>query len=222
MVRHLEREVKGRWRALVRKSGIMRCKTFDTMSSAKTWATKIEAEVDGYRASGKFSAGKVFIGDLIQRYTAEIYPLKPYGRNKQAELAKMEREIGKLPSGAGLLTSDDLERYYEKRTKEGAGPTVVSDSLCYLGAVLKVARYKWKLDAELEAVKEAKSNLALVGLSGKSNNRDRRVTTDEIVALTGHFRGKSRGFIPMADIIEFAVGTGMRLGEICWLQVGRL
>ena len=39
---------------------------------AKTWATKIEAEVDGYRASGKFSAGKVFIGDLIQRYTAEI------------------------------------------------------------------------------------------------------------------------------------------------------
>jgi integrase len=210
--------INGRWRALIRKSGITRCKTFDTKSAAKTWSTKVEAEVDGYRATGKFSAGKVSIGDLIQRYTAEIYPLKPYGRNKQAELGKLEREIGRMPSGAGLLTSGDLERYYDKRTQEGAGPTVVSGSLCYLGAVLKVARYRWKLDTALEAVKEAKSNLALVGLSGKSNNRDRRVKTDEIVALTAHFRGKNRGFIPMADIIEFALATGMRLGEICRIR----
>lgn len=209
-------KLDGRWRALIRKSGVMRCKTFDTKSAAKTWATRIEAELEGYRASGKFSAGKIRLEELIQRYTKEVYPHKPYGRSKQRELAKLEREIGALP--AGMLTTPDLTRYYTKRIAEGAGPVSVAASLAYLGRVLRIARDLWHLDVPFEPVREAKSALALVGKAGRSNSRDRRVTDDEISKLTAHFRAKEQRLIPMADLIEFAVATGMRLGEICRIR----
>ncbi|HUG77721.1 MAG TPA: hypothetical protein VML57_09575, partial [Burkholderiales bacterium] len=191
-------KLNGRWRALIRKSGIARCMTFDTKGAATTWATKIEAEFDGYRSTGKFSASKVSLGDLIQRYTTEIYPMKPYGRSKQWELAKLEREIGTLP--AGMLTASDLTRYYTKRIAEGAGPVSVAASLAYLGRVLRIARELWHLDVPLEPVREAKSAMSLLGKSGRSNERDRRVSTAEIVALTQHFRAKDQRVIPMADV----------------------
>lgn len=205
--------LNGKWRALIRKAGIVRCKTFDTKGAASTWATKIEAELDGYRASGKFNARKITLAELIKKYTAEVYPLKPYGRSKQRELAKIESEIGTLP--VGMLTTPDLTRYYAQRIADGAGPVTVAASLAYLGRVLRVARDLWHLDVPLEPVREAKSALALVGKAGRSKRRDRRTSTAEIVALTKHLRAKEQREIPMADIIEFALATGMRLGEIC-------
>jgi hypothetical protein len=102
-------KLNGRWRALVRKAGVYRCSTFDTKGAARSWATKLEAEIDGYRASGKFSARRITLADLIQKHAAEVYPLKPYGVTKQRELSKIEREIGMLP--AGMLTAADLTRY---------------------------------------------------------------------------------------------------------------
>lgn len=209
-------EINGRWRALIRKSGIVRCKTFDTKGAAKTWATRMEADIDGYRVRGKFSAGKVTIGELINKYTADIYPIKPYGRSKQRELAKLEREIGELP--AGIHTSNDLTRYYTRRIQEGAGPVTIAASLFYLGRVLRIAREVWHLDVPLEPVQEAKSAMALLGKAGRSNSRDRPVKAEEIAALTSYFRAKEQRVLPMADIIEFAVGTAMRLGEICRIR----
>jgi integrase len=83
---------------------------------------------------------------------------------------------------------------------------------------MKVARNKWKYDVAVEAVREARANLALFGRAGKSNNRDRRVSAAEIVAITAHLRAKEQRVIPMADIVEFALATGMRLGEICRIR----
>jgi integrase len=209
-------KLNGRWRALVRKAGVYRCSTFDTKGAAKTWATKLEAELDGYRATGKFDARRITLADLIQRHTAEVYPLKPYGVTKQRELAKLEREIGTLP--AGMLTAADLTRYYARRVTEGAGPVTISASLAYLGRVLRIARDLWHYDVPLDPIREARSALALVGRAGKSKRRDRRVTNAEIAKLTKHFRAKRQKSIPMADIIEFAVASGMRLGEICRIE----
>jgi integrase len=209
-------KLNGRWRALVRKAGVYRCSTFDTKGAARTWATKLEAEIDGYRASGKFSAKRITLADLIQKHTAEVYPLKPYGVTKQRELAKIEREIGTLP--AGMVTAADLTRYYGRRVTEGAGPVTISASLAYLGRVLRIARDLWHYDVPLEPIREARSALALVGRAGKSMRRDRRVTDAEIAKLTKHFRRKQQRSIPMADLIEFALASGMRLGEICRIE----
>lgn len=209
-------KLNGRWRALIRKAGIMRCQTFSTKGAANTWATKVESEIDGYRATGKFNARKVSLAELIRRYTVEVYPLKPYGRSKQRELAKLEAEIGALP--AGMLTTPDLTRYYTKRIADGAGPVTIAASLSYLGRMIRVARDLWHLDVPFEPVREAKSALALVGKAGRSNRRDRRTNAAEIMALTSYFRAKDQRTIPMADIIEFALATGMRLGEICRIR----
>ncbi len=172
-------KLNGRWRALVRKAGVTRCKTFDTKGAANTWATKVEHEIDGHRANGKFSATKVPIGALIKKYVKEVYPLKPWGTSKERELAKLERGIGHLPSG--MLTAADLTRYLSWRIADGAGQVTVSASLSYLGCVIRIARDLWHYDVPLGPIREAKSALALVGQAGKSNRRDRRVSPTEIV-----------------------------------------
>lgn len=55
----------GRWRALVRNAGVYRCSTFDTKGAARTWATELEGEIEGYRASGKFNSKRITLADLI-------------------------------------------------------------------------------------------------------------------------------------------------------------
>jgi integrase len=77
-------KLDGRWRALVRKAGVTRCKTFDTKGAANTWATKVEHEIDGYRATGKFSATKVSIGALIrQPHHHDLGPKAPAGQDRE-------------------------------------------------------------------------------------------------------------------------------------------
>lgn len=158
-------KVNGRWGARIRKSGFKDCKTFDTKGAAKAWATKEEAKIDGYRATGKLNARGLRLADLIKHHTEEIYPLKPYGRSKQHELAKLAREIGGLPA---KFTAPDLSRWYTKRIPEGAGPVVVAASLSYLGKVLRIARDLWHLDVSLESVRESKSALSLADSVGRS------------------------------------------------------
>ena len=76
------------------------------------------AEIDGYRASGKFNARKITLADLIERHTEEVYPLERTGPRSSAS-SRSEREIGMLP--AGMLTAADLTLYYGKRVTERAG-----------------------------------------------------------------------------------------------------
>jgi integrase len=54
-----------------------------------------------------------------------------------------------------------------------------------------------------------------LGLVGKSNERDRRPSEDEIGVLLKHFESKSnRQQIPLARVIKFAIATAMRQEEI--------
>jgi integrase len=69
------------------------------------------------------------------------------------------------------------------------------------------------------AVSNVRARLAHLGVSTKSRERTRRPTIEEIDNLCRHFRAKgSRQRVPMVDVIQFAVATAMRLGEIIDLE----
>lgn len=53
---------------------------------------------------------------------------------------------------------------------------------------------------------------------GRSFERDRRPTDDEIELLLEHFDNKSNAIIPMARIVRFAIATAMRQEEICKIE----
>jgi integrase len=205
----------GRCRASVRKSGHKHSKTFATRAAAKAWADAIERQVDELRASGVMQARGLTLGDLIERYIVELYPLKPWGRSKTADLARLKKELGDIPAGA--LTSFHITQHFRKRHADGAGAVVISGQLGYLVGVLRVARTLWHLDVPLQAAIDARSALQKIRLVGKSQHRERRVSDAELKKLIAYFKTLLSA-VPMGDILRFCLASAMRISEVCRLE----
>jgi len=206
-----------RVRALVRKAGQTRCATFGTKAAAKDWAAKVERELEQLKATGVMEARGITLGDLIDRYNRELYPAKPWGRSKSADLARLKRDLGNRPAAG--LTSFALTEYFRKRAEDGSGPVVVSAQAGYLVGVLTVARTVWHLDVPVQAAQDARTGLAKVRLIGKAKRRDRRVTDTEfasIVTALGDIEEDSA--VPMVDIARFCMASAMRISEVCRLR----
>jgi integrase len=66
-----------------------------------------------------------------------------------------------------------------------------------------------------EQVDLARTALKRLGLVGKSQERERRPTGDELVALFEYFRPGDKTCFPLERIIKYAIASCMRLNEIC-------
>ncbi len=74
------------------------------------------------------------------------------------------------------------------------------------------------LDISPEPVDLVHVALKLFGLIGKCTERDRRPSTDELNRLFCCFDDNERLTLLMSRIVKFAVGTAMRLDEICRVE----
>ena len=65
------------YRAKIRIKGYpAQSKTFDRLTDARRWASRIQAEIQEGRACPKAAAAKHTLGDLIDRYIREFLPKK--------------------------------------------------------------------------------------------------------------------------------------------------
>jgi hypothetical protein len=94
------------------------------------------------------------LGDLIDRYIRELYPLRAWGRTKSADLARLKEDLGHLR--ADTLTSAHFTDHFRERYAEGAGAVVISAQIGYLIGVLRVARTLWHLDVALQGALDAR------------------------------------------------------------------
>jgi integrase len=212
-----------RWQAQVRKPGApAQSKNFDTNAAAKHWAVQLEAKIDAGETTGRMVGT---LGDLLDRYQREVDPIKRFGRSKVGSLRVLKTGLGTVRLRD--LTVQRIIAYARKRQEAGAGPVTVAVDLSYLATVLRTARALWRLSVDEHPVKDAREALRMVGLIAKSRRRNRRPTSVEIERLCLYWRESSRQTIPMADLTEFAIASGMRLGEICRIrwrdldQIGR-
>ncbi|WP_061943005.1 site-specific integrase [Collimonas pratensis] len=211
-----------RWRARVRKQGFPAVsEMFDTKARAQEWASKVESDMRALKFQDERIISDLTLGTLIDRYTEEIGAKKPFGKNKTAVLASLKTALGDvlLPN----LTSDRLVNYIAMRStgtaeRPGAGGVTIAIDLTYLGGVLKTAKQLWRLPVNLDAVAAARANMDYLGLSTRSEERQRRPTLGEIESLCAHFDAKKRQRVPMSELIHFAIGTAMRIGEIIRLK----
>ena len=91
--------------------GINKCQTFATKSAARTWVTRIEAEIDQTAAVGRISAKGWTFSDLIDRYMADLKKTKQWGRSKEYSLEKLKHDIGDRPASTfGIDTVLDYGR----------------------------------------------------------------------------------------------------------------
>src|SRR5258708_1323537 len=83
-----------RWRALVRKGGTTRCMTLGPRKLVEAWAATVENEIDQLKASGFLKLSGLTVGDLIDRYNRELYPLKRWSPSKTRDLRILKKEFG--------------------------------------------------------------------------------------------------------------------------------
>jgi integrase len=151
----------------------------------------------------------------IERYQDEYSA--SYGRTVGKDLdllAKSELagiQLGKLKSG-------DFVSHIRARIESGVSPATASNDLTRLATVLQAAWASWDIQVDMGELEKARIECRRRRLVAKSKERDRIATAAELERLCDHFNQGNRGFIPMADVIMFAVHSCRRQDEITQLR----
>lgn len=137
---------------------------------------------------------------------------KPPGRSKAATLNMLKRELG--AKSMVDLDRDQLLKFGRARAAQGAGPVTLQMDIGAIKLVVSHAAAVHGLELSVEPINLARIALARLGLVGKSNERDRRPTDEELERLFRHFDENERYTIPMSRVMKFAIATAMRQEEI--------
>lgn len=204
----------GSWRVQVRRKGHYISETFLRRGDAEVWVRNVEGKIDrGEPIHAGDDAAKTF-KDLVDLHKEDLAEVgRKLGRSKAASLASLAERLGELKPAE--LSREKLIAFGRERAKEGAGPVTLSIDLGYIKTILSHAAAVHGIVAPTEGVDLARIALLRLGLVGKSNERDRRPSDDEIDAIITSLENNPRQSIPVSRIIRFAIATAMRQDEIC-------
>jgi integrase len=210
-VASIVKTTEGTFRAFVRRTGARSLsKTFKTKAEAERWARQTEAAIES-GAQLKSAIGAT-VGDAITAYIklrdSGQRPINPQS-NEVYMLRWLERDLGdEVVAG---IKPQRLATYCTRRGKSGAGPYTVSMEISKLGTVLKYSAMALG-ETFPDIVAQSRPLLDHLGLIGPSTPRERRPTADELAAV------REAAQPILRDIIDFAIATCMRRGEIVRMQ----
>jgi integrase len=209
-----------KFKARVRKAGFPAvAKNFATEELAQEWIDATEKAMENSTFTDNRELEKKTFGDLVDEYIKETTIIRPHGESKKFALAAIRRALGS--EKATNITSQRLMTYVISRLGQKAGGVTINMDLGFIKDVLTTAKFKHS-SISLEMFDHVRQYMKKIQLKTKSKQRDRRPTEAELTALKNYFRSKTRQKIPMWDIIDFAIFTTMRAGEICritWADV---
>ncbi len=186
-------------------------KTFDTKRKATAWAARREEELDQPDALADHDNPK--LADVIDQYTTESR--KTIGRTKRQVLGTIKKDqLAQMR--CSRIASKDLIAF-ANRIGERAKPQTVSNYLSHLAAVFAIARPAWGYPLDQQAMTDAFAVAKRLGVTGKSKERERRPTMQELEKLMTHFgkvRERRKDSLPMQAIIAFAIYSTRRQEEI--------
>lgn len=207
----------GTFKAQVRRAGFpAQIQTFQTTNEATEWAARVEQDMkDGHFVPIDRDGQTMTLVKLFERYK----------KHQQKEGVAIERgalscftlieksNLANIP--ISRLTPNGITKFAETR-RLTVKPQTVATNLSRLSMVINFANDHLGLQIT-NPVREVHKTLRTRKIVSKSQERKRRPTADELTALRTHFAepGKSRPRrVPMVDIIDFAIATTMRAGEI--------
>ncbi len=207
------------WEAQVRKKGFAsQTKTFNTKAQAEAWAAVIESEMVRGLFVSRAEAERTTLGQIIDRYLAEVTPSH---RGKAAEsirLRAMQRHA-LSPRCLASLSSYDFARYRDERLKGNPAngikpvkPATVHRELGIFRQVIEHARREWGISVP-------ENPLALVSRPKVQNARDRRLEQNEesylFAALAVDSTAEKAKRNPwVLPLVKLALESAMRQGEL--------
>jgi integrase len=203
-----------RWTARVRLRGREVTDTFGSKAAAEGWARAQEGaiETQTYRAATPGPA--LILADAIDALRTDRQRLRlPPGATFDHTLGRLKRDLGLEP-----VAAIDWLKYAKDRIAKGVKGSTVAGELAYAASVLgHAAESDPNVDAK--APGRARTALRKAGVQMTSRERKRRISDAEIKALlTWIDANADRTSLPLRDLVEFALATGMRRGEILALE----
>ncbi|MEL6364117.1 MAG: site-specific integrase [Pseudomonadota bacterium] len=206
--------IKRDGRVIVREN-----KTFERRSTAAAWIEDREEYLSWPDALENYDATsgarrKVTLRDAIDRYVHDSH--KSMGRTKTQVLkALLAFDIADMP--CETIKSADIVDFAKQKSKSGVTPQTVGNYLSHLGSVFSIAKPAWNYPLNSQAMEDARKVTDRLGITGKSIERDRRPTLEELDKLMEHFATRSTrrpSSVPMDRIIAFAIFSTRRQEEI--------
>jgi hypothetical protein len=129
-------------------------------------------------------------------------------------MASLKTKLGRVKLPA--LNRERLIEFGRKRAKQGAGPATLAIDMSFIRTIITHAAAVHGIEVSAEEARLARVALSHLNLVGKSKERDRRPTQDEIDELIEYFETNPRQFIPMDRIVRYAVATRLpNIGSPC-------
>jgi integrase len=204
------RQRGGRWQAIVRRRGHKALvRTFRTRAMAKEWATRKEDEIDRGTYRDATAAERMIVAELLARYQKEITPRKRSQRTERSQIRMLKVSLGHLT--VARLTPERIVEYADARLRDVIGETVRKE-INLLSNALRLAQSLWQLKLPENAAATAREILMATQSIRTGTPRVRRVSGRELDKLYRH----APGVLPA--MIEFAVETAMRRGELCAMR----
>ena len=235
-----------RWQAIVRTDGHSLTKTFARADAAKAWAAKVESAIANATKAQPFNRSDWLregaaqrdartealltkdelpdpqaewtLGRACRHYREKVTPSKKGERQETLRLLAWERHPYSTKR-LGELTTDDIQKHVADRVLAGKSGSTVAKEVLLLSAVYKCAQKSWKLDVgnpargvDLPAAARGRQRRLEDGHGDEQGEEDRMRA-----ALLEASRGQD-----MVDLMDMAVETGMRLGEILSLRRGQI
>lgn len=191
-----------KWRAQIRKAGMKTLsKTFTKKVLAEKWVREKETEIE----QGIVNTDDPDLGALIQRYLDEIEPMKNLQRSHKATMRTLKRKV------AGTLLSEVTPAWMVDFAKaENTAPSTRLQLFQFLGMVMRAGDTLWDVRPDWDQWRRGMGVMKNYGLIGRPQERDQRISDDMINVILDNMQSA----LPMEELVQFAIASAMRLGEV--------
>lgn len=187
-----------RWRAQVRRRGVVQSRTFRTKGQAREWALQVEAGITGENRP----LGRHTVLDALRRYSKEVSKDKRGGRWEKIRLLAFEpSDLARRPIAS--TTEEHVGAWRDARLEQVSASTVRRE-MNLLASVFEVARKEWKW-IRVNPFRDVRK-------PPEPRARRRGVKPGEFERIAEHLTGPA-GREVLAGF-ELGIETGMRAGEM--------
>jgi integrase len=197
------------WQARVRRQGHPDItKTFESRADAERWARAVESSIDKGQFVDASEAQRTTLGDVIERYLAEVTPTMKSAVADTIRLrALIRRPLAKL--SMANLSATRVAAFRDERLNQVSAGTVIRE-LAYLSAIINHARREWGINVP--------NPVQMVRKPSSPPARARVLSDDEVSRLLHALEPTGRRGHWTKPAVQLALATAMRRGELLSLR----
>ncbi len=200
-----------KWHVRVRRVGQPTvAKTFLAKQDAEKWARSIEIELDRGTYINKSTAERTQFKDILQQYLTNVIPSMRSNKDEAIRVRRlMKHPIAQY--NMAQLSPRHMADYRDERLKVIKPNTVIRE-LAVMSSIINHARREWGLNIT--------NPVTMIKKPSSTPGRNRILNDVEITRILNVLKSTRGTFHNnyMAPLVEFALETAMRRGELTSLR----